>query len=187
MIIRKPELSPDRIRELLDYDPVTGALTWRARPVRSGTQRTDNSWNTRCAGMPAGTVGKRGHIYIVIRIPPHHERYMAHRLAWAHYHGAWPSLLIDHINHDTADNRICNLREATPTQNLRNLRLSPKNTSGIKGVSWSKRRRKWHSYIGVGKRKRVNLGMFSDIQEAIRVREQAALTLFGEFANKTNP
>lgn len=186
--IVQPEISPERIRELLDYDPLTGLLTWRRRLVRPGRERTDKAWNSAYVGKPAGAIGKRGAIYIVVsRELPRTARLAAHRVAWAHYHGVWPSVLIDHINHNTADNRIANLREATATQNLRNSRLSPKNTSGVKGVSWSKRRRKWHAYIGVGKRKRVNLGMFSDIHEAIQVRQQAAFSLFGEFANKANP
>ena len=67
-----------------------------------------------------------------------------HRIAWALHHGEYPLLEIDHINGDGADNRLCNLRLATSSQNNQNRRLSSRNKTGIKGVfrvKWAKNTR----------------------------------------------
>lgn len=75
----------------------------------------------------------------------------------------------DHINHNTLDNRRDNLREVTPTQNFHNARISRKNTSGYKGVSWNKNAQKWEAYIYI-KRKRIHIGIYDNVQDAYRAR-----------------
>jgi hypothetical protein len=57
-----------------------------------------------------------------------------HRIAWALVHGEYPASEVDHINGDGADNRLCNLRLATSSQNNQNRRLSSRNKTGVKGV-----------------------------------------------------
>lgn len=74
--------------------------------------------------------------------------------------------IVDHINHDPADNRRCNLREATTFQNLANRRKWAGCTSRYKGVSWHKLNKKWQARISVAG-KRTTLGMF-DTEEAAR-------------------
>lgn len=89
--------------------------------------------------------------------------------------------IIDYINGIRTDNRICNLREATSQENVRNKsRLSSKNTSGFTGVHYNKSRKKWLATI---KRFGVvtHLGAFDTIEEAVEVREAAAREMFGEF------
>lgn len=76
-------------------------------------------------------------------------------------------LQVDHINHNTLDNRLSNLRVVTVSENQLN-RIGPNITnksSGIMGISWSKRRRKWEVRIRV-KHKRVHVGYFNSIEEA---------------------
>ncbi len=95
----KPLPPLETLRQVLSYDPETGALTWLV----------DRHCRVR-AGMPAGNPNPGAwNGYSVIKLG--HRRLQAHRLAWYLYHGTDPGpLLVDHINRNRSDNRICNLR-----------------------------------------------------------------------------
>lgn len=94
-----------------------------------------------------------------------------------------PGLLVDHINGYGLDNRTCNLRLATPSQNGFNSALAKDNTSGVKGVCWEKRRHKWRAVIVVNGRQ-THLGNFATLDEARLAREAAAERMHGEFRCK---
>ena len=103
------------------------------------------------------------------------------RLAWALHNKAWPpqGYWIDHINGIKADNRIVNLRLATPTQNQQN-----KAGCGqyAKGVTWRDRKVKpWQAKIRVNG-ERLHLGSFATQEEAAETYRQAAIKYHGEFA-----
>lgn len=91
----------------------------------------------------------------------------------------------DHINHNTLDNRRSNLRKASYAQNNSHRRKWSLNTSGYRGVSWRVGRKKdsgkWRAFISY-QGKRIWLGEFDSIKEAVRVRDEAAKKLHGEFA-----
>lgn len=88
---------------------------------------------------------------------------------------------IDHMNHNTLDNRKQNLRKSNDLLNSRNRSLPSNNTSGYKGVSWKKREQKWAAYITIyGKQK--ELGLYDDINEAIEARRKADDKYFGEWS-----
>lgn len=91
-------------------------------------------------------------------------------------------MIVDHIDHNTLDNRRDNLRLCTRSQNLENSKIRCDNTSGHKGVSWNKRLRKWHAYIF--KDRRIHLGFFDSIDKAIDAYQRAETQYFGEFAYK---
>ncbi len=76
-------------------------------------------------------------------------------------------MVIDHINHNPLDNRKINLRICSHKQNMENLKgcKSDNKSSGIRGVSWHKGKRKWEARIGHNK-KLIFLGNFLDIKEA---------------------
>ena len=115
----KTDLTAERVRELLHYDPKTGEFTWRVS--RGGGVK---------AGDIAGTINKtKGYRNIWIG-----GNYKAHRLAWLYVHGTWPEDQIDHINHVKTDNRIANLRPATNGQNMQNRPHQRNSPSGFKGV-----------------------------------------------------
>lgn len=82
--------------------------------------------------------------------------------------------IVDHINHNKADNRKTNLRECTPSQNSMN-------RNGIKGIFFDKSKNRWDARIGINC-KTINLGSFKTQQEAIEVRKKAEKKYFGEFA-----
>lgn len=158
-------LTIDRLRELLTYDPATGLFYWRKpRPFCS-------------TGKAAGGVTPYGYIRIVIDGRPH----QAHRLAWFYTYGFWPEQEIDHINGDRSDNRLRNLREATPSQNQANKAMRRDNASGVKGVTWDKARGKWKAMISVNC-KTINLGRFDDIEAAATAYAAAASAHFGPYA-----
>ena len=106
---------------------------------------------------------------------------LAHRVAWVMTHGEWPKEMIDHINGDRSDNRLCNLRQATRSQNLINSKLSSRNSSGFRGVSWCSAKQKWDARIYSATKLRL-LGRFKTKEEAIAAYAAAAAELHGDFA-----
>ncbi len=90
---------------------------------------------------------------------------------------------VDHINHNTLDNRKCNLRLCTRSQNSQNRNKQRNCTSQYKGVCWHKRRRKWIVQIKT-KKKQIEIGFYESEVEAAKAYESKAKELFGEFAFK---
>lgn len=93
------------------------------------------------------------------------------------------SIIVDHINHNGLDNRKCNLRICTNSQNLCNCNLPKNNKSGHKGVYWESTRNKWNTQITLNG-KCVHLGIFDNIEDAIKARNDAAEKYYKEFANE---
>ncbi len=87
----------------------------------------------------------------------------------------------DHINRNVLDNRKCNLRIADKSDNAANSKVNSNNTSGVKGISWSKEVNGWRAYITRHKH-RYELGIFKDKEKAIEARLDAEKKYFGEFA-----
>lgn len=91
------------------------------------------------------------------------------------------NMQVDHINHNTLDNRKRNLRLCTHNQNQQNQTPSKNTLSQYKGVSWAKQRKKWVARIGINK-KRLFLGYFKNEEQAAIAYNKAAKELFGEYA-----
>lgn len=106
---------------------------------------------------------------------------MAHRLAWLYVYGEWPDAEIDHINGNTGDNRISNLRPATRAQNGANRGRQTNNASGVKGVCWHAQSGKWRAMIRISGKSR-HLGLFNDIGAAAAAYARATVNRNGEFA-----
>jgi hypothetical protein len=149
----RTELTPERLREVLSYDPETGVFTWKVR-----------SSNRISIGDAASCKNDAG--YILIRIDGQLHR--AHRLAWLYVHGVWPESEIDHRNGVRSDNWISNLREATRKQNAQNLGLTSKHP----GVYWATDKELWRVRIMTNGR-RVHVGYFEDLGAAIEARGKA--------------
>lgn len=167
----KKLLPPEVLRELLDYDPQTGAFTWRSREGYLFDSPTSQAqWNARFAGKRAFTSIHKTHGYTQTTILSHVQR--GHRVAWAIHYGSWPEGEIDHINGDRTDNRIANLRDVGRTENGRNLCLSRRNKSGVLGVSWDAQRERWFASIR-HQGKSVALGRFDSLEAASAARRRA--------------
>jgi hypothetical protein len=173
------ELTAERLRALLHYDPVTGDFIWLPRPVRLHMVRHDKTWNTRYVGTKAGHVD-RINCYRLIAIDDQHFR--APRLAWLYVMGKWPKGEVDHISCDRADDRWQNLREASSSQNNMNMRMRADNLSGFKGVKWNGDRCKWTARIKLDGREK-SLGYFDTAERAFIAYIFEAWKLFGGFAN----
>jgi hypothetical protein len=155
-------------RELLDYDPDTGILTWRARDCTWFDSDQDwRWWNKRYAGQRASSISKAGnHAYIKI----FGRDYLAHRVIFLWMRGRWPYPQIDHSDQNRQNNLWKNLREVTHQENHKNVPLRSDNTTGHVGVY--KRRNKYRAEIMVN-RKQIQLGTFPTQQEAIEARVTA--------------
>jgi hypothetical protein len=90
---------------------------------------------------------------------------------------AKPGEYVDHINHSTLDNQRGNLRRTTNAANLRNGTVRVNNKSGYPGVWFDKSRNKWAAYIKVNYKK-IHLGRFSDLSDAVNIRAIAERRYF---------
>jgi hypothetical protein len=88
---------------------------------------------------------------------------------------------VDHINGNRGDNSWNNLRIVSRKENGKNMQRKKNNSSGVTGVSWASDRRKWASYIMVN-RKKINIGHFTELSEAIAARKYAE-KLYGFHVN----
>lgn len=145
--------------KLFRYDYETGVLYWRWR-VSNRIPKT----------LEAGTQ-KSGYLSVQVR----GRLYQVHRVVMLMCYGFYgEGLEVDHINHVRDDNRLCNLRFVTRSENMRNRSVSSNNTSGITGVHFLKARKKYIALIGVN-RKLIFLGYFDTLEEAAAAREEANL------------
>jgi len=159
------KISADTVREYFDYNPHTGQLRWRKRPYKTSVN----------VGAIAGSVNnKTGYRHISLLGC---RMLGAHNVAWLHYHGCHPRMLLDHKNGCRDDNRIENLREATISQNNANRRCH--NRYGIKGVRLIR-----GSWVAVGKKDGIPhyFGSFKTPDEAHRAYAAGISKLHGEFA-----
>lgn len=157
-------ISQEELQSLMNYNPETGVFT---RKLKNG--------KVRVLGFNFGA----GYTGIAIYRKPNY----AHRLAWVYMYGGIPKdSEIDHINNNKKDNRICNLRLATRSENQGNVKLRLSNTSGYKGVYFNKRNSMWVAQI-MRKGKRFNLGNFSSPVEAHKAYVEASVKLFGDYSN----
>lgn len=162
------DLDQPTLTSLLDYDPSTGLFKWKKRRRGVSISRT------------LGTDNGFGYLRITVLGV---SRY-AHRLAWLYVYGEMPAYEIDHINGNRSDNRICNLRSVTPSQNKQNFcRAQSNSKSGHLGVSWHKKARKWQAHISVDK-KHIYLGLYDDIASAYSSALEAKAT-YHPFSNHT--
>jgi len=156
--VNMEKISYERLHELLNYEPKTGAFTWKRHKRRCSFE----------AGDIAGSVNANGYLMIQIDC----KGYRANRLAWFYMEGYWPEYEVDHKNRVKTDNRWRNLREVTRSCNMKNCGVSIRNKSGVVGVGCDKASNKYKSGIRVyGKIK--HLGYFNELEDAVKARWKA--------------
>lgn len=154
----KPIMLPDQeyLNTLLRYDPEQGSLHWIPQPGKRCN-------NTR---PRAGCYTTKG--YRIIRIDG--RLYKEHRIIWAMHNGPIPDGMdIDHIDRNTGNNKLENLRLATRSINNLN-----KNS---KGVTYDKSRNKWKAQLSFNGKVVLNK-RFSSYEKALAVYEEVKLKLF---------
>jgi hypothetical protein len=157
-----------RLNELFFYDPDSGSFRRKVATVN---------------GPVGSLVGGLSGGYLILWVD--RRRYRAHRIAWAIHFGADLSddIEIDHINGDKSDNRISNLRLATPAQNISAQGPRKNNTSGVRGVNFDAQTGKWRARIEVNE-KAISLGRHDTFEGAVKARRDGEDRYFGEFAFK---
>lgn len=166
-------LDHSQLKKDLNYNPDTGEITLARTIERVGQKGRLMGCTFKRNGRPSKcqNISYRG------------KRYLLHRLAWFYVHGYMPKF-IDHINGDSSDNRLCNLREVTVTENNRNVGKQSNNKSGFTGVSWNKSKCRWGVQIW-HKSKPINMGWFKEQNNAILARKIAE-KVFGYHENHGN-
>lgn len=145
--------SAEYLRSILDYNPLTGELTWLVDR------------------KPNVTKGKRAGVEGIFRrdVKIHGTKYLATQLIWYWMTGEIPTLEIDHRNRDSKDDRWCNLRLATRSQNMIN-RVWKKHRNLPVGVYHSGK--KYYAQLTQGKRRQY-IGTFDTPQQAYRAIMEA--------------
>jgi hypothetical protein len=157
----------ERLKEILSYDPETGAFT-RARDR--------GRWKF---GQRMGTVSADGYINISVD----YSIFRAHRLAFVYMTGAEPTAGIDHINGDRGDNRWNNLREAAQVENGMNRTHQRNNRLGLKGVHLHSKTSSRPFCARIQARGRAHyLGVFATPEEAKAAYDAASKVLHGDFS-----
>jgi hypothetical protein len=153
------------LRDILTYDRSTGEFCW------------NHSGPTHSAGQVAGKIYANGYRYIAVQ----GIYYPASLLAWIYVVGMDPGGLIDHKNQNKEDDRFCNLRPASHSENHANRGVPRHNSSGFKGVFWDSRRNKWQARLTLDG-KQVFLGRYERIEDAVEAYKRGAQKVWGEFA-----
>lgn len=150
------------LKTRLRYDPATGIFHWLLPPNKGPA----------CRGGPAGYTRNGGYVRIMVD----QLSYYGHQLAWAFTYDAWPAYGIDHINRDRTDNRVSNLREATPAQNGKN----HPGYNPLRGTTPG-RNGKWRAQIKMNYQT-IHIGTFATREEAHAAYVKKAKEQFGEFS-----
>ena len=157
-----------RLKVLLRYVKKHGVFKWRiAKPKVN-------------IGDVAGTINGAGYVQISID----GKLYLAHRLAYLYVEGRFPKNLIDHRDGVRSNNRWSNLRDCSYSQNRLNSKISVKNSSGFKGVTYDPRRGKWLSRAKIDKKSK-HLGYFDSAEDASLAYQNHVKVSHGQFYKTT--
>ena len=149
-------------REIFTYDRVTGQLFWVSRPKRFYKR-----------SLVAGCVNSLGYVQISYK----GKQYLAHRIIWEIEFGGPPEGWIDHIDGNRSNNKLENLRLASPKENTWNRRGNKNTTSRYKGVYYYKNYGKWHARFSS-----THIGYFKSEEEAAKAYDNFVANFQGHFA-----
>ncbi|AGR47930.1 HNH endonuclease [Sinorhizobium phage phiM7] len=171
-------ITQNEVRELIKYNPETGKLYWKYRSIdwfcdtkKMSATTNQKRWNHRYAGKECFTSLDQDGYYIG---SINGVGYRSHRIIWLLVHGYFPEM-IDHINGNTGDNRLINIRDVDKWENSKNQKLARNNTSGVAGVDYwanTTNTKKWVARISVNGKRKL-LGYFSSMEEAAEARKAA--------------
>ena len=154
-----------RLNDLFEYRE--GKLYWKSKPSKTCNIKI---------GDEAGY--KNAQDYMAVGL--YGRKYKNHRIIFFMHHGYVPDE-VDHIDGNTLNNKIENLRAANHAENMFNKKSYVNSTSGIKGVSWHKAAKKWYVQIR-SNQKHLFQGLFNDLELAELVAIEARNKYHGKFA-----
>jgi hypothetical protein len=176
----RPQALAQLLIELVDIDPATGVMNWKPRSPqhfnsgRRGKQAACDGWNKRFSGRIAFNT-------------PHSDgikcsRFLGNTLiapvgAWCLYYKSWPDGEVRHKNGNSNDNSRDNLYVTSHMETSWDQKIASNNTSGVKGVSWHRRRGAWQARIIVDG-KTHHLGYFNVLGAAKEARLDAEHRLY---------
>jgi len=161
---KRPDI--EELRSILDLEENTGILRWKKKIAKKVV-----------VGEEAGRTIQHGYKTVQVN----KIRLLSHHIVFAFMHNRWPTE-VDHINNDPSDNRPCNLREATRSQNNWNMRKPVHNTSGIKGVFRQRKGKTWTVRLKI-RSKLYRVGKFETAEMASEFLDLFRSMAHGEFAN----
>ena len=152
-------LTFERANELFHYEPSSGKVFRKVTTSSRSIKGTEAGSLDRKEGYLRVTVDGRG--------------YQLHRVIMLLIHGHLDkNVHVDHISHDRADNRLCNLRLVSLAENNKNKSMDRRNSTGVTGVRFNKRYNTWGAHIGVNGIE-IHLGSFKTLEEATAARLDA--------------
>ena len=157
-------ITQDLVKELFEYKD--GFLYWKITKAQNAKK-----------GTIAGSVDSNGYH----RVSINYKHYKVHRLVFLMFHGFLPEN-IDHIDGNPLNNKIENLRKVTTSQNMQNAKRYSTNTSGVKGVSWEKDRKKWKVQVMLNRENNIIRNLES-LELAELVAQELRNKYHGEFTN----
>ena len=156
-------MNKEYLNALFEYKD--GKLYWKV-----------NKTTRNLIGKEVGSGTGNGYLSVMVD----GRNYRIHRLIYMMHYGYMPEV-VDHIDGNKTNNKIENLREATPSENNCNTKIRIDNSSGYKNVSWSKDRNKWVVRIQINKKLRQ--WYVEDLELAALVAEEARDKYHKQFAN----
>lgn len=162
--------SLDLLNYLFFLDKKTGILTRKVKI--SGSKNV---------GDLVGSLHKSG--YLVLKI--NGVKYLLHRVVYKMFYEKEPPPILDHKDRNRLNNSPKNLREATYSQNNQNTKKNRRNTSGVRGVSWQEKSKKWRVKISKNG-KDFRIGLYESKEEAIKAAKNGYSILHAEFNGVTN-
>lgn len=166
---KQQALKHERLLELLSYDPETGVFT----------NQIDRGYRAKAGAVAGGRSHKRG--YRLIKLD--YESYLAQRLAWFYVYGEWPVNEVDHIDGDTSNNKLANLRVVTHQQNSWNKPVRARKGGILRNIRFKDKRPQVMFARGSA---RIYHKSFPTLCAAIKERNRLARELYGEFTRASN-
>lgn len=158
-------LTQEQAHNLFEYKE--GMLYWRIKPKNSRSAK---------GNMEAGSQSGNGYKKVTVN----KKAFYTHQIIFLMQHGYIPKL-IDHVDGNSKNNNIDNLRESNKSLNACNAKTPVTNTSGHKGVIWSKREKKWIARVQINK-KQIHLGSFNNLELASLVADKGRNFYHGKHA-----
>lgn len=178
--LRRNSLSIKILKKFILLDVETGTIFWKDRVLEDfPSKKTWLSFQSRFAGKRCGTYKAPDGYY---RVTVNKTVQLVHRIIWALYYGEWPAKQLDHIDGDTTNNKISNLREVTGQQNQANSK-STKGSSIYKGVHWCNTSKRWVAKL-MFNYKNVFTKHCNTEEEAAIAYNEAAKFWFGKYSKQ---